>query len=812
MAEHDTFATITPLPAVRSLGMLTYQVPEDLRAQTQVGVRVIVPLGRRRITGLVAETSQTAPIGIVTKPVISVLDREPVVPAELLTLARWMSEYYIAPFAEVLSLAIGRGLTTSSARNVSLKDASVAKTPTEKKVVAALEEAGRALDTSALKKRTGSSSVLKAVASLEERGGVSVDDSLGEPDVKAKLTTAYRAIAEPEDAVSETLFGRAPRRREVFEYLWALPKRTANIAELQALFPNPKSQLDALETAGIVERLKLESYRELDLDSEADKIVELSADQQRAYKTISGALGSYESLLLHGVTSSGKTEVYLRAIADTLGRGESALVLVPEIPLTHQIVGRMVARFGPTVAVLHSELSSGERWDQWRRIARGEAQIVVGARSAVLAPLSNLGLICVDEEHDSAYKQEDGVRYNGRDVAVVRARQRGCPIVLGSATPSIESWRNAGTGAYTLVSMPTRVAGAELPSMEVVDLRGRDIVATGGLGEHLSAQVKRNFEEGGQTLLFLNRRGTASGLFCYQCGEGITCNNCSVSMTLHAKDGRLHCHYCDEQMRPPATCPSCHEDALRSLGLGTQRVEAAVIELLGPEARIARLDRDITAKKGASAELLRAWRAGRYDVMVGTQMIAKGHDAHGVTLVGVVQADMSISVPDFRAGERTFGLLSQVAGRAGRGIKRGRVIVQTYQPDHYAVAAAARHDYQKFADAEIKEREALAYPPFSRMAILRFEGTIEARTISIAEQAAAVVSAYAAKYQGPILRGPAPAPMERLRGRYRYMLQLRDAQSGLVRGAAAAVVERLSDAARKLDVRLLVDVDAVDML
>ncbi len=804
------FATVTPLPAVPSLDTLTYEIPAELDEDARVGVRVIVPLGRRRITGLVAERTKTAPAGIRTRPVLSVLDRDPVVPAELLTLARWMSEYYLSPFSDVLSLAIGRGLTTSSKRHVRLIDAAKAASKQERRIVGALEEAGGILESGRLAKQLGSA-VGDALRTLAAQDAVRIEETLPEPQVRAKFESTVTILREADESTADTLFARAPRRRELYEYLLSLPSRQARAADLQALFPNPAPQIGALVKAGLAERKQLEAYRDIDLDSDPDTSVELSADQQTAQEEIAAALGSYRAFLLHGVTSSGKTEVYLRVIAEVLRKKQSALVLVPEIPLTHQVVARLVARFGPTVAVLHSELNSGERWDQWRRIARGQARIAVGARSAVLAPLQNLGLIVVDEEHDPSYKQGDGVRYHGRDVAVMRARRAGCPVVLGSATPSIESWQNARADRYRLISMPKRVAGAELPSMEVVDLRGRDIIATGGLSQYLATQIQRNFDEHGQTLLFLNRRGLASALFCYACGEAVVCANCSVTMTIHKGGGRLRCHYCDAARQRPPVCPSCSQDALITQGLGTQRIEQTVTDLL-PAARIARLDRDVTSRKGASAELLRAWRAGKLDVLVGTQMIAKGHDAHGVTLVGVIQADLSIAVPDFRAGERTFQLLAQVAGRAGRGSRRGRVVVQSYQPEHYAIAAAAHHDFGAFAEIETREREELAYPPYTRMAIVRFEGPGEGVTAELAEKAAAIVKAYAGKYGGPVLRGPAPAPMERLRGRYRFLLQLRHPRSGIVRGAAQAVAGRLRTEARKAQVRLLLDIDPTEML
>jgi primosomal protein N' (replication factor Y) len=807
----NRYATITPIPKLRSVDLLTYELPADDPSGVAVGMRAVVPLGRRRVTGLVVGLSGERPEGISTKPILSVLDSEPVVPEDLLQLARWMSEYYLVPLADVISLAVGKGLTTASSRRVRLVDAAAARTGVERRVVAALTEAARHLDIKQLKKRVGAASIERSLTALQARGAIEIADTLAPPPVKAKFETVVRIKESPDEHLAAAIFNRAPRRRELFEYLDSLPSKRAHLSQLAALFPRPTTQLEFLRNAGVVELLHDESYRGNVTGDEADVTVELTVDQNNAVEAVSACLGSYQPFLLHGITSSGKTEVYARLIKAALDEGRSALVLVPEIPLTHQIVARLVARFGPTVAVLHSELTAGERWDQWRRLARGEARIAVGARSAVLAPLSNLGLICVDEEHDAAYKQDDSVRYNGRDVAVVRAKQRDCPLVLGSATPSMESWHKAQTGQYRLLTLPSRISERPLPSVEVVDLRGRDIVATGGLSEHLVRLMRKNLESAGQTLLFLNRRGFARSLLCYRCGAAIECRSCSVSLTLHLGEKRLRCHHCDALEPLPTRCPACGSDALVSQGLGTQRVEETVRSLL-PGARVARLDRDITSRAGRSKQVLDAWRKGELDILIGTQMVAKGHDVPGVTLVGIIEADLSLNMPDFRGGERTFQLVSQVAGRAGRGARKGRVVLQTYQVDHYAVAAAVRHDYEGFAATELSARNELGYPPFSRMVILRFESANVAAAERLAANAAQIASRYAQRYGPLTVRGPAPAVVERVRGRHRRLLQLRSTQSAPVRGAANAVAKALAEQARRSATRMIVDVDPLEVI
>jgi primosomal protein N' (replication factor Y) len=813
----SNYATITPLPRIPAVDALTYRVPSTLASEVRPGKRVLVPLGRRRVTGLVTALAACAPEGIECRDIDDVLDAEPLLTDELIELARWMSDYYDAPFADVVSLAIGRGLTASSARTIELLDAALAATAGERELVEALAAAGGTLDVRRLRQNLGGRSPESRLSALSRRGAVRIVQTLTEPTVRARSRTWVELTPGADADVAEALFERAAKRRAIYDYLAERPGRRASVAELGEVFRNPAPQITALETAGLARRVEREFYREIPVDPEHTEAPELSEDQAHAVEHVEAAFGRFAPVLLQGVTSSGKTEVYLQLIRRVLDAGRSALVLVPEISLTHQIVARLVGRFGPTVAVLHSELSAGERWDQWRRICRREARIAVGARSAVLAPLSDLGLIVVDEEHDSAFKQEDGVRYNGRDVAVMRARSASCPVVLGSATPSIETRKAADDGRYGHVVLPKRVTASPLPSVEVVDLRGHDIVATGGLSDHLADLILRNFEDRGQTLLFLNRRGFAACLQCWSCGSIVECADCSVGMTLHRNEGRLRCHHCDASRTLPPRCPSCETDALSGQGLGTQKLEAAVRTLL-PEARVERLDRDAATRKGRTADILRRWRAGEADVLIGTQMIAKGHDAPGVTLVGVVQADLSLGVPDFRAAERTFQLLAQVAGRAGRGERRGRVVFQTYRPDHFAVAAAAHHDYESFAATEMVERCELGYPPYSRMALLRFEGENQSAVADVAARASDALVRLAGELRRgaePVsltVRGPAPATIERIKGRYRYQVQLRSESGNVVRYAASECRRLLIEGARRARVRLIVDIDPVDML
>jgi primosomal protein N' (replication factor Y) len=778
-------------------------------------MRVLVPLSRRRITGIVTATVSEPPAGMECREVLELLDLETVLPSGLLTLSAWMADYYGVSISEVLSLSIGRGLTAATKRQVILLDSAGARSDLERRIVEVLESAGGKLDTVRLGRRLMPQSLHAPLRALVARSVVRIEEGLAAPKVQSRYETFVELVSIDETS-TRALLSRAPKRQQIVDELATRPQRRASIKDLGTLFGSCHEQVRALEQAGLVRRTRTEVCRGLGGPIPSTSRVELSQPQREALESIAAALGRFEPLLLQGVTASGKTEVYLHAIERALGGGGSALVLVPEISLTHQLVEQLLGRFGATVAVLHSELNAGERWDQWRRICRREARIVVGARSAVLAPLHDLRLVVVDEEHDPAYKQDDGVRYHGRDVAIVRAQQAGCPVVLGSATPSIETRLRAREGRYQRLILAERVTASPLPSVEVVDIRGRDIIATGGLSRHLAELMRRNHAEGGQTLLFLNRRGYAANLQCYACGEIVRCTQCSVGMTLHGDRGRLRCHHCDAGRSLPQHCPACGGDALLRQGLGTQRLEATVTQLL-PEARVARLDRDVAQRKGASRSVLEAWRAGSIDVLVGTQMIAKGHDAPGVTLVGVVQADLALGMPDFRAAERTFQLLAQVAGRAGRGTRRGRVILQTYQPEHFAVRTAAHHDYEAFAERELVERGELGYPPFTRMALLRVEGASRDAVVDLARAAGEALRGLAGKLDGDggrdiVVRGPAAAPIERIKGRFRYQVQVRSAQSSLVRHAAIECRRLFAAAARRRGVRLILDIDPVDML
>ena len=538
----------------------------------------------------------------------------------------------------------------------------------------------------------------------------------------------------------------------------------------------------------------------------------LSQAQQAVLAPVVAAITArtFSPFLLFGVTGSGKTEVYLRAMEQALAQEQCALLLVPEIALAAQLETDLRARFGGQLAVLHSAMADGERVDQWQRVLHGQARVVLGARSAVFAPLSNLGLIIVDEEHESSYKQEEGLPYHGRDLAVLRARQAQCPVLLGSATPSLTSYHHAITGKYQLLHLPERVSPHPLPQVQLIDMR-----SGGQRREHalfspeLLSAMRANLEQGAQTLLYLNRRGFATFMQCQDCGQVLECKHCRVSLTLHRSRNQLLCHYCGFHQHPSVLCPDCGSDQMVSRGLGTERIEEEIAELF-PLARIARVDSDSSRNRRQFLALLQAMQAGEIDILVGTQMIAKGLHFPNVSLVGVLWADAGLSFPDFRAGERVFSQLIQVTGRAGRGEKAGRVIVQTYQPDHYAIRLAQRHDYAGLYREEINLRRSLAYPPFTRLVNVRLSGPRE-RDV---EEAAAKVAGFVRESNGNAqvcVLGPAPAPLAKIKDRFRWQILLKSAHTKNLHRICELLIEGKSRLCAH-SVSMQLDVDPENML
>jgi primosomal protein N' (replication factor Y) len=612
------------------------------------------------------------------------------------------------------------------------------------------------------------------------------------------------------NSVMPELEKRAPKQAEVVRTLVRL--HTLPLARLLLESDASDATVKALEKKGVV---KIEK-RVVERDPFAEDVIlpstalTLTPDQARALATVRDSLQAEEPavIMLHGVTGSGKTEVYLQAIADCLEQGREAIVLVPEISLTPQTTERFRGRFGDTVSVLHSGLGDGERFDEWTKIHEGRVKIVVGARSALFAPFRRLGLIVVDEEHESTYKQEEAPRYHARDVAVVRGKFEKATVVLGSATPSLESYANCRKNKYRLAELPIRVDNQLMPHLEVVDMRVEAGMRGGAriFSQRLEHLIRDRLETGAQTMLFLNRRGYAARMLCTQCGFVAMCEDCSVTYTYHRHEHRLMCHLCGKLMTAPAACPQCGDPGIRYSGLGTEKVEAMARKLF-PQAGIARMDSDTMTAKDSYKKTLNAFRSGRINILIGTQMIAKGLHFPNVTLVGIIFADMSLHLPDFRASERTFQLLTQVSGRAGRGELPGRVVVQSYTPFHPALQYAVEGNFHAFAEEELEARQALGFPPATHMVLVHFRGEDEAKTTAAAEAFAEQLKPRLERQV--MLSGPMPAPIARVRGKYRYLIMLRGGSILRLTGILRSMV---MSTGKKQEVDVFVDVDPQSLL
>ncbi len=796
-----------------------YRVPPELArtGELALGSRVWVPLGGRSVEGVIVSLEHEPSDAMILKPIQERVDAPPL-PADLLALARWMADYYQAPLGEALRLMVPAGGRARTHKRVALTDEgrrqasahqSVLLPPwalpldgVERALLAKLtahDVARSELDTALLKKLTA-------------RGLVALVD---EARVAASPTDRWLTIAR---ALEPVELGRAARRRQIYQAIAEAGElRAADLRQRDAQSGALVAQLVKDGLVSVQERpRRSDPFARFTPDRRPPP--QLNAAQAHAVATVEPLIAEkkFAAFVLHGVTGSGKTEVYLQAIAHALALGRQALVLVPEIALTPQLAARFGGRFEGRVVVLHSGLADAERRMASDAIARGEANIVVGARSAVFAPLARLGVIVVDEEHDSSFKQEEGVRYHARDVALMRARAHGAVVLLGSATPSLEMFLAAQDGRLGLLELPFRATTQPLPSVELLDLRQHRPGAQ-LLTAPLVTALGETLARGEQALLFLNRRGFSTFVLCTSCGKSMGCPDCAVSLTYHqsqtqpggSQRARLTCHYCGHQTPLPHKCPLCGAAKIERLGYGTEQVEERLRELF-PTARVGRLDRD-TAEGDGLFRILEALQKGALDIVVGTQMITKGHDFPSVTLVGVVLADQGIGLPDFRASERTFQLLAQVAGRAGRGGRAGRVLIQTYRPDHLAIDCARTHDYARFAAAELEHRRELGYPPLSRMACVRYDGVHPGEVQDVARRGGSAAAA-AAKGLGSdenaVILGPSEAPLSRLKGRTRWQLFVRAKTPRAVRWLARAA----ADIERPSTVRATVDIDPMSML
>ncbi len=789
----------------------TYGVPAPFSASAVPGKRVLVPFGRRRVTGYVL--GDTEPRGAyAVKRILDVLDQAPLFPDGMIPFFRWVSEYYMYPLGEVIQCALPGGLnvservvlTATPAGCTALDAGDPPLSPLEREVLSRLKSGGCGMKE--LGAGAGGRITAGLIEALLEKGWLLREKFLHGATTRPR-TERFVALGEP--ALPTAL---SKGRMEILTLLSS--GREMSVAELKTHVPTAARLIRTMADQGLIHITEKSVYRDpFGEPIPPDTPRTLNREQARVVDEIETALGNgFSPYLLAGVTGSGKTEVYLHLTRKVLAKGLPVLVLVPEIALISQIERRFRARFGEAVAVLHSGLSAGERYDQWRRILNREAVVVIGARSAVFAPLDRIGLIVVDEEHDTSYKQGSDLLYNARDIAVVRAKLAEAVVVLGSATPSVHSCYNARIGKFRELKIRKRVESRPLAEITVVDLkkvadaRGARRFITPTLHEAMRAALAKNE----QVLLFLNRRGFASFPVCAGCGAAIRCAHCDITLTYHRLAGVYRCHYCGYTRRAPCECPACGPSHIKLLGMGTEKVEAAVRALF-PEARVARMDRDTTTRKGSVVRILKSLKKGAVDVLVGTQMVAKGHDFPNITLVGVICADLSLSFPDFRAGERTFQLLAQVAGRAGRGSAPGRVILQTFTPDHFSITAAATQDYEAFYKVEIGFRRALAYPPAARIIQLAISGVDPEATREVAHALGEVCRDL--QRQDDVygkwveLLGPVEASIQKIAGRYRWQMLLKGRRIGPIRRFVRAVSAVAPALFRHPKVRVVIDVD-----
>ena len=728
-------------------GTFDYLVPDRLAATVEPGARVRAPLGRsnRWLTGYLV-AMETKPVGRRSlKELADVVDPRSLLNPAMLRLTRWIADHYLCPWGQVLEAVVPAGV----------------------------------------RGRAGTRMVTVLASAPDLVGRLEKLDKPGLPEKQRQALDVLLAAAEP---MTSAELARAAKVTQ------------APIASLR------RKGLIVARTERLHQRRPEESAV-----PRTERWV-LNDDQQAAYQAILEALHGrrQQTILVHGVTGSGKTEVYIQAIEEVVRFGRQAIVLVPEISLTPQTLERFRARFGQ-VAVLHSHLSDAERHWQWQRIADGQVQVVVGARSAVFAPVPHLGLMVLDEEHESTFKQDSVPRYHARDVALARCDIEQVPLVLGSATPSLESWQRAVSGRYRLVAMPRRVLGRPMPAVSTIDLRNDEHRRTsrGSISRHLHAAMRSALEQGGQVILLLNRRGFSTHIQCPACGTVVKCPHCEIALTHHRTQEIALCHYCDYRIPAPTQCPQCSFQGINYRGLGTQRLEAEVRARF-PGVRALRMDTDTMQGPGSHQKALAAFRSGEVQVLLGTQMIAKGLDFPNVTLVGVINADTALHLPDFRAAERTFHLVTQVAGRTGRGDQGGRVLVQTFNPEHPAIVAATHHDYAAFAAGELPLRKMLSYPPFAEMVRLVVRGPVEQVACQFAgyltERLASAIAEQEAKAR---VLGPAPAPFSKLRGLYRFQIQIQGPDGEKLR---AAVRLATADLKPPEQVQWIVDVDPLDML
>ncbi len=809
MSQDDTCIEVAvPLPVFTPY---TYAVPEPMLSLIEPGKRVLVPFGKQRITGyILGPASQPKPDAI--KPVLSVIDDFPLFPASLIPLFKWAADYYIHPIGEIIKEALPGGINLGEVINLSLTEKGLqaldtdAPSDMEKEILGLLKS--RPCRLRDICKHLGKNTA--AVQRMEQKGWIERKREMQKGAIGPKME---RHIALVKGGLPSNRISEAQQR--IIDY--ASGKTEVSLSELRQIVSRPSTLINALEKKGIISVFEKQVFRDpFGEPVDADTPLKLNPEQRIAVaEVLRQVKRGFATFLLAGVSGSGKTEVYMQLAEAMLKNNKTVLVLVPEIALITEIERRFRARFGGGIAVLHSGLSSGERYDQWLRVLHQEAPIVIGARSAIFAPLTDIGLIIVDEEHDPSYKQDSRFMYNARDLAIVRAKQENGVALLGSATPSVQSIYNVGNRKFHELNLKRRIHKQDMPEVRLIDLR--KIKDYKGIWRfitpELHQEMRQTLERKEQVLLFLNRRGFASYPVCANCGEPLKCKNCDITLTLHQKENAYKCHLCGYAQPLSTRCENCGCAAIKRLGLGTEKIEDAVKKLF-PEARVARMDRDTVTRRGALVQILKGLRDHEIDILIGTQMVAKGHDFPNITLVGIICADLSLNFPDFRAAELTFQLIAQVAGRAGRGTRPGRVILQTYNPEHFSIMTAQQQDFIAFYNQEIVFRKTFRYPPFSRMILFKISGKDPEKTKKYAQllgRRCAALKSKAPQFQKEIeILGPIEAPLARIANRYRWQILIKSFEVEPLHRFARSMLHQSKASDR--DIRMGIDVDPLFMM
>lgn len=745
-----------------------YIVPIAMESIIEPGIRVKVPFGNRKVLGYVTGLTNESNLAIdKLKSIDELIDLEPVVSGELLDLSRWLAVQTLSYEIDALQVMLPAAMRAKYEKYIEVVEQ---ENILDEEFLSFLRGRKRVP-----LKEADTASLLKTLKNYTNEKIVAVETSVRQQTAIKKVRMIRIEEASKLHVILEGLHSNAKKQFELIQWMIQHEGQTLTSKSLLEKSGISPSTLKSVIARGAAIEEYAETYREPEAPGMKDVAipVNLTDEQVVALENISTSIegGVAETFLLHGVTGSGKTEIYLRAIKEVLEKGQEAIVLVPEIALTPQMTSRFKARFGPLVAVMHSALSAGEKYDEWRKIQRGEVKVVVGARSAIFAPFKNIGIIILDEEHESTYKQEDTPRYHARDVAIKRAEYYGCPVILGSATPSLESYARASKDVYTLLTLMNRARNQALPQVEIVDMREELRLGNRSMFSlDLAEAVRKRLESGEQIILFLNRRGFSAFVLCRDCGTVVECPNCDISLTYHRASERLKCHYCGHEEIVPLKCPECTSEHIRFFGTGTQKVEEEITKLF-PTARVLRMDVDTTRQKGAHERLLRQFSEGKADILLGTQMIAKGLDFPNITLVGVLAADTTLHLADFRAAEKTFQLMTQVSGRAGRHDLPGEVFIQTYTPEHYAIQLAKEQHYEPFYKHEMAARRQFGYPPFYFITLVQFSHEDLLKVADFAEKGSRFLKDNLSKDTQII--GPTAAAVSRVNNRYRYQCLLK---------------------------------------